>query len=289
MRLRLFRGRNWWAGLRFRRRPAGSPDPRGSSVASVQGPRPGGPGGSHRKTGKARPPSPELIGLPEQPPASGRADGEQALAGEGRPSSTGTRPTSTRPPGAGHAVPSQWSRTARSRPRLASSQSAIAASAGTPAAARRPSRQGRTQSTRLRGVARSASAASGRHGRQDARADDGQPWYAATRSGAYAAGQRNCGCLEDVLVREWAVDEEPAPEAAAAINRLAALPLLVKEKLAAASMPFMLALAECPTWIRWVSSRECRCRPGGLPGMRAPAPTATGRSSLARVHRPLRT
>ncbi len=69
--------------------------------------------------------------------------------------------------------------------------------------------------------------------RQDARADDGQPWYAAARSSAFAAGQRHCGCLEEVLVREWAVDEEPAPEAAAAINRLAALPLLIKEKLAA--------------------------------------------------------
>jgi len=235
MRLRLFRGRNWWAGLRFRRRPAGSPDRRGSSVASAQGPRPGGPGGSHRKTGKARSPSPDLIGLPEQPPASGRADGEQALAGEGRPSSTGTRPTSTRPPGASHAVPSQWSRTARSRPRLASSQSAIAASAGTHAAARaaiktRPDAVDAAHD----GLARSASASkSAAISRQDARADDGQPWYAATRSGAYAAGQRNCGCLEDVLVREWAVDEEPAPEAAAAINRLAALPLLVKEKLAA--------------------------------------------------------
>ena len=81
-------------------------------------------------------------------------------------------------------------------------------------------------------VARSAAAESSRPVDQDARAD-GQPWYSATRSRAYAAGQRNCGCLEDVLIREWAVGEEPAAEAAVAIDRLAALPLIIKEKLAA--------------------------------------------------------
>ena len=230
MRLRLFRGRNWWAGLRFRRQPAGSPDRRGSSFASVRGPRPGSPSGSHRKTSKARPPSSDLIGLPEQRPASGQPNGHQAPAGSGRASSTDTHPA-----GPGHAVPSQWSRTARAGPRRASSQSAIAASAGTPAAARAAIKtRADAAEAAQESVARSASAAkSAATSRPDARADDGQPWYAATRSGAYAAGQRHCGCLEDVLVREWAVDEEPAPEAAAAINRLAALPLLVKEKLAA--------------------------------------------------------
>jgi hypothetical protein len=44
---------------------------------------------------------------------------------------------------------------------------------------------------------------------------------------------RHCGCLEEVLIREWAVDEEPAPQSVMAINRLAELPLLIKEKLAA--------------------------------------------------------
>ena len=46
-------------------------------------------------------------------------------------------------------------------------------------------------------------------------------------------GRRDCGCLEDVLVREWAADAVPDPESVTAINRLADLPLLVKEKLAA--------------------------------------------------------
>jgi hypothetical protein len=65
------------------------------------------------------------------------------------------------------------------------------------------------------------------------RTDDGRPWYAIERRAGRAAGQRDCGCLERVLVREWAAEEEPAPQVVTAINRLAALPLIVKEKLAA--------------------------------------------------------
>jgi hypothetical protein len=68
--------------------------------------------------------------------------------------------------------------------------------------------------------------------RQAARVADGQPWYEASRP-SHARGLRHCGCLEDVLIREWAADEEPAPETVTAINRLADLPLLIKERLAA--------------------------------------------------------
>jgi hypothetical protein len=39
--------------------------------------------------------------------------------------------------------------------------------------------------------------------------------------------------LEDVLIREWAAGEQPVPEAVTAVNRLADLPLLIKQKLAA--------------------------------------------------------
>ena len=59
------------------------------------------------------------------------------------------------------------------------------------------------------------------------------PWYAAARSGPAAAGLRDCGVLEAVLVREWAADAAPAPESVTAVTRLAELPLLIKEKLAA--------------------------------------------------------
>jgi hypothetical protein len=48
-----------------------------------------------------------------------------------------------------------------------------------------------------------------------------------------AAGWRDCGSLEQVLVREWAASERPVPESVTAINRLADLPVLIKEKLVA--------------------------------------------------------
>jgi hypothetical protein len=58
----------------------------------------------------------------------------------------------------------------------------------------------------------------------------GTPWYETNRA---APGLRHCGCLEDVLVREWTTGEDPGSAAVTAINRLAELPLLVKQKLAA--------------------------------------------------------
>jgi hypothetical protein len=64
-------------------------------------------------------------------------------------------------------------------------------------------------------------------------ADNGQPWYATTRSSRQDLGLRDCGCLERVLIREWDTGAVPAPETVAAINRLAGFPQLIKEKLAA--------------------------------------------------------
>jgi hypothetical protein len=86
------------------------------------------------------------------------------------------------------------------------------------------------QADAIRNPAHTRSAVAARHA---ATAADAQPWYATARPSQSAAGDRNCGCLEDVLVREWAAAEEPVPEAVTAINRLAALPQLIKEKLAA--------------------------------------------------------
>jgi hypothetical protein len=247
MRLRLFRGRSWWAGLRLRWRPSGSPVRAAASTRSERRPRPASPSGSHRKTGSARPAAADLMGRPGQwpaggqagadpigqrgqRPASGQPDGRQARAGQGDASPTGLRPAR-----GGHAVPSQWGRTAHARPRRAPSQ-AETGSAAMPGRARAAIRTVPATASEAAEevVARSAAPASSRGTvQQDARADDGQPWYSAARSRAFAAGQRNCGCVEDVLIREWAIDEEPAAEAVAAIDRLAALPLLVKEKLAA--------------------------------------------------------
>jgi len=66
-----------------------------------------------------------------------------------------------------------------------------------------------------------------------ATAGNGQPWYAAGRSGRADLGLRDCGCLEQVLIREWDAGAVPAPQTVTAINRLAGLPQLIKEKLTA--------------------------------------------------------
>jgi hypothetical protein len=59
-----------------------------------------------------------------------------------------------------------------------------------------------------------------------------EPWYAVARPTLPDAGFRHCGRLEEVLVREWAAEAGPPPECITAVNRLADLPLLIKEKLA---------------------------------------------------------
>ena len=68
---------------------------------------------------------------------------------------------------------------------------------------------------------------------KSATVSDGQPWYAAAASNGVDLGLRDCGALERVLIREWDADASPSPQTVAAINRLAGLPKLIKEKLAA--------------------------------------------------------
>jgi hypothetical protein len=59
------------------------------------------------------------------------------------------------------------------------------------------------------------------------------PWYELARTNRTAAGQRHCGTLEAVVHREWAADTQPPAAAVQAIDRLAELPQLIKEKLRA--------------------------------------------------------
>ncbi|HUC21332.1 MAG TPA: hypothetical protein VMA73_01365 [Streptosporangiaceae bacterium] len=68
---------------------------------------------------------------------------------------------------------------------------------------------------------------------KSATVSNGQPWYATAASNGVDLGLRDCGALERVLIREWDADTSPSPETVAAINRLAGLPKLIKEKLAA--------------------------------------------------------
>jgi hypothetical protein len=62
---------------------------------------------------------------------------------------------------------------------------------------------------------------------------DARQWYETPQPAQAAAGMRNCGCLEGILCRDWASEAVPAAAAVTAINRLAELPQLIKEKLAA--------------------------------------------------------
>jgi hypothetical protein len=48
-----------------------------------------------------------------------------------------------------------------------------------------------------------------------------------------AAGLRHCGRLEEILVRDWAPETVPSPPVARAVDRLAELPQLIKDRLVA--------------------------------------------------------
>jgi hypothetical protein len=60
-----------------------------------------------------------------------------------------------------------------------------------------------------------------------------RPWYERRSAHASAPGMRDCGCLEPIIVREWAPEATPERASVAAVNRLAELPQLIKERLAA--------------------------------------------------------
>jgi hypothetical protein len=69
--------------------------------------------------------------------------------------------------------------------------------------------------------------------RQSARRQGAKvPWYEVAQSNRTAEGRRHCGRLEEVVRRDWAPGVVPPPEAVRAIDRLAELPQLIKEKLA---------------------------------------------------------
>ncbi|HEY5355482.1 MAG TPA: hypothetical protein VIK57_23815, partial [Streptosporangiaceae bacterium] len=59
------------------------------------------------------------------------------------------------------------------------------------------------------------------------------PWYEVAHARRAAEGYQNCGPLERVLRREWPPSKIPSPPVVRAINRLAELPLMIKEILAA--------------------------------------------------------
>ncbi|MHB1596695.1 MAG: hypothetical protein ACYCU3_21275, partial [Streptosporangiaceae bacterium] len=59
------------------------------------------------------------------------------------------------------------------------------------------------------------------------------PWYERARAGQAAPGYRHCGHLEPIVHRQWAAGELPPRQILQAVDRLAELPQLIKERLAA--------------------------------------------------------
>ena len=212
MRLRLFRGRSWWP-VRIGTRAAdgrttGAPIP-GSPAAGL---RTIGPETGPRTTGPESGPVPRAGGAR----GSHRKVGTPGGGGSGGWPASGMRPgqapaAGTR--GSGRPQPATAATASR-----AAERAAIKTAPGGPG----PALAADLPSTASRAVAR-----------QRTRASDGQPWYATARTSRADIGLRHCGCLEDVLIREWEADAGPAPESVTAVNRLADLPLLVKETLAA--------------------------------------------------------
>jgi hypothetical protein len=195
------------------------PGPRGSrsrgpartgSSAAGSAPAPTG-AGRHRRDYGFRPATP-VDTAPATP----------ATPSPGAPPSPGARPAEllrrvprssspAGPPGAGHtsaarAVPSAAGQ-ARAAIRPAPGQAA-------------PAEQTRSQAA---GQARARRQAD----------PDALPWYEVAFHRRAAEGLADCGPLEQVLRREWPASVMPSPPVVGAVNRLAGLPLVIKEILAA--------------------------------------------------------
>ena len=193
--------------------PGGSSSGRGGVVGGAMGrspvrPGPGGrqvPPGSHRRTGPSRSSVTETRPEPDGRPAPRPTQAQAAGAAQVAPRASAPWPGNGRPGPAG-TEQRRWGlarvaiRTAADAPRTATAPRAA------PAAPRGSA------------AVRSAPAA-------EARA----PWYEIAQANRTAPGMRDCGVLERVLHREW-TDVAP-PEAVTAINRLADLPRLIKDRL----------------------------------------------------------
>ncbi|HSR83887.1 MAG TPA: hypothetical protein VLM11_06855 [Streptosporangiaceae bacterium] len=225
MRLRLFRGRSWWPKRPQAGPPGGAPQtqapgqqprrpgspaspasrgPAGSpgSVASPSADAPGSPGSVAARRGTVRGSHRKTAGFRAQPQPQPQPQAQP----QPQPQANARAESA---PGAARAA-------IRIAPPPAGQAATAAATATAPGAA----------------TSRRAEAARPRAKTPQAKTPQAQPWYMAARPGR-SAGRRNCGALEKVLIREWAHEDEPPAEVVTAVNRLAVLPQLIKEKLAA--------------------------------------------------------
>jgi hypothetical protein len=235
MRLRLIRGRNWWPKRGVGRKAAGGagrpPDARGVSqttgLESGPPPRARGQHGSHRKVPAEENRWPSRGMRPGQIPADRAGSRVRPQAA----TATAVSQASTRQAATSQASTRQAASAQPRTSQAATSQAAASRTAGRAAIRTAPGAPGTAPAGRSNAA---SSAASARQRQQHpAAAADAKPWYAIARPTRPDAGRRHCGCLEEVLIREWEAEAEPAPECVTAVNRLADLPLLIKEKLAA--------------------------------------------------------
>jgi len=187
-----------------RRRPAHRDAPPLAGSARPAPPDSGRPAGSTRSGGPAG----------HTPGSHRRPAGGQA-----------TRPAAQPRPG-GPARPGERPATPTGRADQAAAARAAPAPGGAARAAIRP--EPGTEARRAAPEGRAAA-----QQRRAARAAQQNPWYETAHANRTAAGLRHCGRLEEILVRDWAPDSVPSPTVARAVDRLAELPQLIKDRLVA--------------------------------------------------------
>jgi hypothetical protein len=162
-------------------------------------------------TPAARPP---FAQPPSRPAGRPAASGQSRRSGSARAAiRTAADPAARPATPAGPAVPGRAGQNRAAVNRAASHQAA------SHQAGRRPAASAAARAQAASAAARTAPPAATR-----------LPWYEIAENNRTVAGWRDCGSLEAVLQREWTA--EPPAEAVTAIDRLASLPRLIKDRLA---------------------------------------------------------
>jgi hypothetical protein len=162
---------------------------------------------------------------PEPPGNAGPATTGWASRGPARREIS--RPASDGPGTTGTGAETTWTGSA-------STGTGPAATEATGAGLARPYGPDRAAIRPAPGHAREAAHAVAPAARRPAEADAArQPWYEVAHAKRVAEGYQNCGPLERVLRREWPPSKVPSAPVVRAVNRLAELPLIIKQILAA--------------------------------------------------------
>jgi hypothetical protein len=198
--------------------------------------------GSHRRSAPGQAPCPARPPWPDAPPGPGTQPGTRSQpggpsprSGQAGPASPGRPATQPRPgtPARPAGQPSPGAPARPGTPPARGDQAAAARTAprrwGAARAAIRP--EPGTDARRAAPEGRAVPAAQQRRAARAAAPQN--PWYETAHANRTAAGLRHCGRLEEILVRDWAPETVPSPQVARAVDRLAELPRLIKDRLVA--------------------------------------------------------